>query len=278
VPELRKLHALSTPSVSILVRVLNERAALPEFWSRLRMQTTYADMEIVFLDLGSTDGTLEYILGQPCTVYSTVARTDDDFNYGKNCNRIMALSHAPVVVFLSAHVFLTDARTIEIVLKLLKESSRPTALYLRQAPNGIMGFNSYEAAFLARRFPAGGAPQMQFTAGAFSNAASALRRETWESCPFPPLHGGEDSAWAEKHLASGGDLLYLPHLPVLHSHNWTPQQVHNRVRLVAEAGMETGQYLKSIYYFLGVSVSMLRHGAGLREAGRYAWAHASAYL
>jgi rhamnosyltransferase len=277
-PQLRQLHAPPSPSVSILVRVLNEVAALPEFWKRLRQQTVFAEMEIVFLDIGSTDGTLEYLLEQPCTVYSMIAASKEDFNYGRNCNRVMAFSHAPVVIFLSAHVFLTDPRTIESITELLGQSSRPAALYLRQVPNAIMGFNFYEAAYLARRFPAGSAPQLQSTPAGFSNAASALMRSAWEAHPFPDLHGGEDVAWADKHLAAGGELLYLPQLQVLHSHDWTPQQVYDRVRLVAEARMEIGQYGKSIYYFIGVFVSTLRHGADLREAGRYALAHARAYL
>jgi rhamnosyltransferase len=252
--------------------------ALPEFWKRLRQQTAFAKTEIVFLDIGSIDGTLEYLLEQPCTVYSISATTEDDFNYGKNCNRIMALSHAPVAIFLSAHVFLTDPRTIESITEVLGQSSQPTALYLRQVPNAILGFNFYEAAYLARRFPAGSTQQTQSTPAGFSNAASALMRGAWEAHPFPELHGGEDVAWAEKHLAANGELLYVPYLQVLHSHNWTPKQIYDRVRLVAEARMETGQYGKAIYYFLGVFVSTLRHGANLRQAGRYAWAHARAYL
>lgn len=277
-PQLRKLYAPPTPSSSILVRVLNEIAALPEFWNRLRQQTAFTEAEIVFLDLGSTDGTLEYLLEQPCSVYSIAASTETDFNYGRNCNRVMELSHAPITIFLSAHVFLVDPGTIESITKILAQCSRPTALYLRQVPNAVMGFNNYEAAYLARRFPSGSAPQILSTPASFSNAASALMRSAWEAHPFPHLHGGEDVAWAEEHLATGGELLYLPHFQALHSHNWTPQQVYERVRLVAEARKETGRYVKSMYYLLGVFVSTLRHGGSLREAGQYALAHARAYL
>src|ERR1700722_15814956 len=57
-------------SIAVLVRTKNELAALPDFWRSLVKQSIFENAEIIFLDSGSSDGTVEYLLGKPCAVYS----------------------------------------------------------------------------------------------------------------------------------------------------------------------------------------------------------------
>jgi|GEM_PF-2591241 len=267
------LDSGQAPCVSILVRVKNERHALPLFWERLRKQTLFERTESIFLDSGSTDGTLEYLREQPCKLYAL----EEEFNFGRSCNQIAALATTPVLVFLSGHVLLEQQCALEEVVCLLNQHPDGAA-YLRQIPNWILGYSKYEAAYLARRFPHGTQNVRLNGPAAFSNAASAMARVAWERQPFQEIHGSEDFLWAKQHLERGGKMFYLPQLQVLHSHSEGPDQVYARVHTNAKARQQTENPMKAAYLFAGIYLSMRRVGARHAEALQFASAHAKAYL
>jgi glycosyltransferase involved in cell wall biosynthesis len=258
----------------VLVRCYNEIGALPSFWESLRRQTVFERLEIVVLDSGSTDGSLDYMLLQPCSIYQIPSSS---FNFGLSCNQLMQLSSAPVAMFLSAHVFLEQSNAAEQVIELLHSESLRAA-YFRQVPNAILGFNAYEAAFLKRRFPSGNTPKPLLSPGAFSNAASVLTRAAWLRLQFPEVHGSEDHRWAQEFLGLGGELFYLPQLQVQHSHNENPAEVFRRIRLNVLARGNAGSYFRAIYLFAGIVAQTLRVGGSIKEAVQFAWNHARAYL
>ncbi len=263
------------PLLSVLVRVKNERLALSEFWSRLSSQTIFRDVEVLFLDSGSTDGTLEFLQALPVNIYEIAPA---DFSFGSSCNFLLSVSRASVVCFLSGHVLLECSDALEKLFSVLSKDALAAA-YLRQVPDQVFGANWYERAYLARRYPRfAGKELIEVNSPAgFSNAASGLTRDSWEKNPFPNLHGSEDFAWAEKHLAQGGKLFYLPEVKAMHSHRESPAAVFQRVRLNVLARGVKRSYLKASYFFAGVAVAMLRQGAPISEALRYAKVHALAY-
>jgi len=271
---LRKWTQPIVPSLSVLVRCYNEIGALPGFWESLRRQTIFDRLEIVVLDSGSTDGSLDYMLLQPCSIYQIPSSS---FNFGRSCNQLMRLSSANLAMFLSAHVFLEQPNAVEQAVGLL-HSGGLGAAYFRQVPNPVLGFNAYEAGFLKRKFPSGNMPRLMLSPGGFSNAASVITREAWHRLQFPEIHGSEDHRWAQEFLELGGELFYLPQLRVQHSHNENPAQVFRRVRLNVLARGNAGSYFRAIYLFVGIVVQTLRVGGSPKEAVQFAWNHARAYL
>lgn len=270
----QRLTEAVSPKLSILVRCKNEMQALPEFWRRLHLQTAWPLVEVLILDSGSTDGSLDFLSRQRCRIYSI---SSEDFNFGRSCNQLMRFARAPRAMFLSAHVLLQNEATLAEIICFLDPQEKQ-ALYLRQEPNPVFGFSFYEAAYLLRRFPPGRTTQQMQQPGAFSNAASALTQHAWAEHPFPEMHGSEDHQWAADHLAQGGLLYYMPQLAVLHSHNETPGQVYARVRLNALARGQTKAYGKALLLLSGVFVQVLRRGAPFKEAWTYAVSHARGYL
>lgn len=263
------------PKLSVLVRVKNERLAIDRFWRQLSSQSMFPSCEVVFLDSGSTDGTLEYLMGVEASLHQI---EEQDFNFGSSCNLTVQLSKAPIVVFLSGHALLTQKEDLENMYLAL-EGHRCAALYVRQIPNTVLGANRYDEMRLARRFPVSLHSLVRMEApGGFSNAASALTRESWEQNHFPDIHGSEDFEWAKRHLALGGCLFYLPSVQVMHSHAESPDGVFRRVKLNLRARGIRGSAVLAGYYFLGVLIKMVLHGASPREAWQYATAHARAYL
>jgi glycosyltransferase involved in cell wall biosynthesis len=263
------------PALSVLVRVKNEGSALREFWDRLSSQTIFHKVEVVFLDSGSVDGSLEFIKQLPVSLYQIAP---EDFHFGSSCNLLMSLSHAPVVAFLSGHVLLEQIDALQKLHDALV-AHEYTAAFLRQVPNTVWGATIYEKAYLARSFPDGNAESLKVPSpNGFSNAASGLTRAAWQRIPFPEINASEDRMWAKQHLGLGGILLYLPSVSVMHSHNESADQTFARVLLNVRASGSKGSYVRSGYYCAGVFVSMLLKGASPVEAWRYASAHGRAYL
>lgn len=264
------------PSLSVLVRVKNEMAALPEFWDRLKRQGCFDSLEIIFLDSGSSDGTIEFLNQLPCRLFEI---DPSQFSFGSSCNLLMSHSTAPLAVFLSGHVFLTKPTDLESVITVLRSHSS-TAVYMRQTPNTVLGGNAYDRAYLARRFPPhGGATSVEFHhPGSFSNAASGLTRSAWISNPFPETAASEDFIWVQSHLKNKRRLFYLPSVEVMHSHNESPDQVFSRVRLNRIGRGLRPSYARALYAFAGVFASILRADGKLAEAWTYAKSHAKAYL
>jgi rhamnosyltransferase len=263
------------PSISVLVRVKNEMQALPEFWRRLRSQTCFADCEVVFLDSGSTDGTLAYLATLPCSVWQIAP---EEFQFGSSCNLMMELSQAPIAVFLSGHVLLSSPIDLARAVACLKPNSSE-ACFFRQVPNSVLGCSSYEKAFLRRRFPANQTcePIALDAPAGFSNAACAITRAAWVNNRFPEVVASEDYLWAKRHLESGGSLYYLPHIAVMHSHNEPAEKVFRRVRINVEARGLRRSYLRAAMYLTGIFGATLREGASVSEAWRFASAHSRAY-
>jgi glycosyltransferase involved in cell wall biosynthesis len=273
VDHLRSSH-VHLPEIAVLVRVKNEIRALPEFLRRINSQIDRDKTELIFLDSGSTDGTLEWICEADCTIYRIAP---ENFGYGSSCNLLMRLSTAPVCVFLSGHVLLQRADSLAAIRHRLNVD-KPAALYLRQVPGQIFGSTAYERAYLARRFPAGKKTISRQIPDSFSNAASAINRSAWERVPFPEVAASEDFLWAKKHLALGGRLEYLPQICVEHSHSESPEDVYRRVRINVESRRIGSSPAQAAKLFVGIFGSTLRHGASVSEAARYAASHARAYL
>lgn len=62
----------------------------------------------------------------------------------------------------------------------------------------------------------------------FSNTNSCIRRNVWQKIPFRKLDMAEDQMWAHDILMAGYKKAYAPEAAVYHSHNYTPAQYLKR--------------------------------------------------
>jgi glycosyltransferase involved in cell wall biosynthesis len=273
--ELIKKHEVKNPLASVLVRVKNEAVALPRFIKSLLAQSIIGELEVIFLDSGSTDGTLKLLSEFPCTVY-TIASSE--FSFGDTCNLMCELSRAEYCIFFSGHVAFEDANLLEVGLGRMVADDLG-ASYFRQIPNIQLGCSSYEKAFLRHRYPSGSYRLIASGESSFSNAASILRRSAWEKRGFPLVIASEDILWLKSHTEADFKTGYLADLTVEHSHNETPAQVRKRVSINVAAQLGKKMYpMRALKVFLGVFVYTLAVSRNVRESLTYARAHSSAYL
>lgn len=272
----------SLPRIAIAVRLKNERKSLPALISSLQAQTVYHECELIFLDSGSTDGSIEYLREYADRIYAIAPA---EFQFGRSCNQIVSQCTAPYVVLLSAHVTITEADAVEVAVAALEENEQLAAIYLRQKTEGVpnVDFSPYESLFLKKRFPGSSLDMMGHAfppTAPVSNAAAVLRRSAWEHTPFPEVQASEDFLWARTVVNQGRSVRYIGSRSIVHNHCETADQIYRRVRInkVAQNGVEP-QYRKAFLYFAGIFGALLCvERASLTTSFRYAKAHAAAYI
>ena len=202
---------MSAPAVSVVIRCRNEVRHLGPVLGAVLAQQGAPPFEVVALDSGSRDGTLDLLARHPVRVEHL-----EGFTFGRALNRGAALARGELVVFLSAHCRPLDPRWLAALVAPFAEPA-VVATFGRQAP--VPGVNPIEAIALARNFPP--APPAGVL---FSNANGALRRAAVLARPFDEeIPAAEDHLWA---CGVGADerIAYVPGAAVAHSHPMTGRE------------------------------------------------------
>jgi glycosyltransferase involved in cell wall biosynthesis len=263
--------------VAYLVRGKNEERWIGSFLSSLEAQVGVDRSLLIFLDSGSTDDTLSYVKKykrDSCCLSIDSA----EFSFGDTCNLLVELSPASLVVFMSAHIFIPRNNIISSGCKYF-EDVNIAGVSFRQIEHHLIGASKYENLYLKRKFPALDSIASVNVNGAFSNAASMLRKSEWIKLPFPSVVASEDDIWAKNILALGLKINYLPHLLVEHSHNERPIDVFHRVRLnkVARYG-DVAQPFKGVFFFIAIFILLLLNQESFVKSLRFSIAHSLAYI
>lgn len=195
------------PRASVVVRARNEAQGIERTFKALRRQTV--PVEIVVVDSGSTDGTVE-IARRWCD--RLVEIPAESFTYGYSMNLGAEAARAPYHFSLSAHC--APARDDWVELSLGHYGRADVA-----ATNGIQTFP--DGAPVADVFYQDAEHVRAHLLWGFSNHASSWRAELWREHPFnAELTSSEDREWALRVTDAGWVIAYDPALWVDLSHQW----------------------------------------------------------
>jgi len=230
---------MTTPLVSLLLLTRNGAATLPRVLASIRSQTVTFPIEIVAVDSGSSDGTVELLRGQADRL---IEIHESAFNHATTRNVGVEACKAPLVVFLVQDAEPESANWLaRLAAPLLADDPARHAAggaralagtYARQIPRSDA--SAVVRAYLLR-YPATDSiprrqsiadqaafdalsPAERLAACTFDNVCSCIRREVWERHPFRRTPIAEDLAWAKDVMLAGFDLAYVPEAAVLHSH------------------------------------------------------------
>ena len=212
---------MSRPAVSVVIRCYNEVEHIGGVLDTISGQSMQ-DVEIVVVDSGSTDGTLEVVADYEVEL---VHIRKEDFSFGRSLNLGCSAAGGEFLVFLSAHCYPTDEFWLENLLKGF-ETEEIAAVYGRQ--RGVPDKSPFsEQQILRRWFPDVSAIPQE---GPFmNNANAAVRRVVWKEFPYDEsLPGLEDVAWANLVRSHGWEIGYRAEATVHHIHDETRAQTRNR--------------------------------------------------
>lgn len=207
---------------SIVIRTLNEALHLESLLQSIAGQRTEGiSREIIIVDSGSTDGTLDIAERYSCPVLH-ISR--EEFSFGRSLNIGCEAGQGEILVMVSGHCVPTDESWLQRLCQPILEN-RADYSYGRQ----IGGPDSHysEGRIFSKYYPAQSRiPQEGFFC---NNANAALSRPAWMRHRFDEdLTGLEDMELAKRLVAAGGKIAYVAEACVHHYHHETWQQVKRR--------------------------------------------------
>lgn len=208
------------PRVSVVIRCYNEVDHIGGVIEQVKNQRV-KDLEIVAVDSGSNDGTLDVLTDH---AVKTVRIPKEEFSFGRSLNIGCKAASGEYLVFLSAHCYPTDREWLGALLSGF-EDPEVAAVYGRQ--RAVEGSAFSEHQILKRWFPDHSIDRQETPF--LNNANCAVRRSVWEGFQYDEeLPGLEDLAWAKQVMAAGWWITYRADASVLHVHDETRAQTRNR--------------------------------------------------
>lgn len=238
----------AAPRVSICLPTWNGARELARLLPRLAEQRVRGGLEIVAVDSSSEDGTYELLLRHGARVERIEQRS---FRHGATRNRIAALARGEFLVFLSQDALPRDVDTIENLVAAFLDP-RTAGAYARVLPatdddalTSRTALSAPESRAQPLVFERDDAPGAGTDGMSFNDVASALRASVWRELPFPDVAFGEDTVWAERALARGWRIRFVPASVVLHAHRYSPRKAFDRYRTdAAFRARELGQRVR----------------------------------
>jgi glycosyltransferase involved in cell wall biosynthesis len=201
-------------AVGVVIRTLNESELIRRCLETLDTQKGPFELDVVVVDSGSTDETVEIARSKGVRV---VEMPPADFDYSKALNLGIEQVRGDIVVSLSAHAIPVDDAWLE---RMSAPFEDPTVAGVasRQVPWPDAPWQEVQR--LREQF---GETPTVYSKGrserlVFSNAASSIRRSVWKEQPFT-LPAVEDLEWARRVVGRGWTIVYEPQAAVYHSHH-----------------------------------------------------------
>jgi len=222
---------MESPRASIVIRCYNEAEHIGKLLHGISQQTM-DDYEIVLVDSGSTDGTLD--IAAEFGVDTITHIDPEDFSFGRALNYGCAEANGEFCVIASAHVYpRRDDRLKRLLEKF--QNDDVALVYGKQRGNDLTTFS--ESQIFEQWFPKHDIERQPHPF--CNNANAAIRRETWEKFPYDEhLTGLEDVDWAKRVQKNGYEISYASEAEIVHVHDETAREVFNRYRREAYAHKE----------------------------------------
>jgi glycosyltransferase involved in cell wall biosynthesis len=208
------------PQVRVVVRARDEAAKIGTTLERLAGQTIADRAEVVVVDSGSTDGTVEIARRGGARVIEIAS---ESFSYGRSLNIGCRDADAPLLVALSAHSPPADSRWLERLLEPFEDERVACACGYDKSPDG---------GALCERFVQDARHAAAHPYWGYSNSSGAFRADLWREHPFrEDMPGTEDKEWAWHWLQHDRLVVIDPSFATEHSHSDEgPLRTYRRAR------------------------------------------------
>jgi len=217
--------------VSIVLLLKNAESFLKETLGAIYQQDPAFEYEVLAIDSGSTDQTLEQLKLFPVRL---IRIPPEEFNHGetRNLGAREANPSSQYIVYLSQDAKPANCDWLTKLIAPLEADPYVAGVFSRHIPRP----NSTPSMVrqLTTEWQTGGTTRLvkempislaeferdKFYYIYFSNTSSAIRREVWKKIPFRRVSFAEDVVWAEDTLRSGYKIVFEPDSIVVHSHDY----------------------------------------------------------
>lgn len=214
-------------SVSVVIPVWNEAERIGKCLDAILRQSI-AVHEIIVVDSGSTDGTLDILARYPIVRVINVPRSD--FNHGESRNVGVRAATGDWVLLTVGDARAADDWWVEKLFDGVLDSAVVGVCGTQIVPNeaGSNPLDQFKPISKPEtlRFQYKSAaefdaltPQQKLTSCGWDDVTALYRRDVLLSIPFRPVMYGEDALWAKDALRAGHALVYQQNAYVNHYHH-----------------------------------------------------------
>lgn len=212
-----------------------------------RDQKTEEELELVIVDSGSSDATLQTAREFDARV-SRIAPAE--FNHGETRNLLARQARSDLLVFTVQDAWPSGNSLLAELTGPLDKEPALAGVTGKQTPRPDADFIArWETENYNRSFDRGYRKKQmrslseflqgdfldRFDCLAFENVCSVLPRRVWEKFPLARIDFAEDLDWSFRVLAAGHSVVHNPAAQVFHSHNYAPHQRLKRAFVAARA-------------------------------------------
>ena len=225
--------------VSIILLVYNGQKYLDEVLKAIFSQKTSYRFEIIGIDSGSSDQSLEILKRYDVKIYQI---QNSEFSHGKTRNSGVQLSSGKYVVFLTQDATPSNDAWLQNIVSIVASSDKIAGAYSRQlarpdcnpcewrdinlgaGPISMVKKINFENDFEKNTYLSELLKFIQF-----SNVSSCIRKEQLLETPFDEkIVMVEDQNWCKRALENGFEVWYEASSVVYHSHNHSLKEIYKR--------------------------------------------------
>ena len=235
---------MKKPLVSIVIRTKNEEKYISKVLNLLYKQS-FKDFEIIIVDSGSTDRTLEIVKKFPIRLYKIKQK---DFTYGYSLNYGISKANGKYICILSGHSMPMSNNWLSNGVNVLSKDKNLA---------GLSGYYSdfivgYWSRFLGNivflYFPF--FKKRENYTPWISNTNSLIKKEFWQKYKFDEsLPGSEDYDWGKEMIFRGYNIAKIRSFSVFHSHLLINRPTYRQMLPLWARWNKTVDNKKRIYKF-----------------------------
>lgn len=218
---------------SVIIPTKNAGRLFEKVLDRVLEQDTPWPFEVIVIDSGSSDGTLDVVRARPSVRLIEIPPAE--FGHGRTRNRAIAEARGEFCALLTHDALPEDRAWLRSLVGAVEQDDRIAGAFGRHlaypeaSPFTHRDLTGHFAGFLnlplvvsremdPERFAhdIGWRQVLHF----YSDNNSCLRRSVWEQIPYPDVDFAEDQIWALRIIEAGWHKAYAHDAVVYHSHDY----------------------------------------------------------
>ena len=255
--------------VTIVIPTKNAGDILDKCLKSVFEQKTQYEYEVICVDSGSSDNTLEIINKYPARLFQIAP---EDFGHGKTRNYGASKGTGEYIVFITQDAVPASDEWLENFINAMKIDKDIVGGFGIHYPypdcniidkfdlqNFFKGFGEDNTIYYMEdkeRYEK--EEGYRHLLAFFSDNNSCVKREIFEKYPYDDVDFAEDQRWARKMIELGYKKVYCPFAPVYHSHNYDIKTYFNRY-YDEHKGLYNVHGYVNLKYWIYIPPALLRH-------------------